>query len=139
MIKSNKETPPDQETEFSTKTSIVPKSNSDAIYSSLSEMDIQGSSMYAFLRFPQVWKAYMDWRHKEEDGMNLYQLRENQKFDEEVAKVMKNEFITDDRKLLDFLLRRYSDSGARKEMNRIRVVISAFKDEWIAERNSKKE
>ena len=46
---------------------------------------------------------------------------------------MKNKSITDDRKLFDFLLHTYSDSGARKEMNRIKVVLSDFREEWKAQ------
>lgn len=129
----------DVETEYSTKkTALVPKSSSDTIYSSLSEIGVQGASIYAFLRFPQVWKAFMEWRHKDEDNMNILQLRENQKFDELVSEIMSRKTIADDIKLYNFLLRKYSDSGARKTMTRIKAVVEQFKEDYREANNAKK-
>lgn len=126
---------PDQETQFSTNTGIVPKSNSDTIYSTLEELNIEGASIYAFLRFPQVWKAFMDWRHQMERGMNKFQLEENKKFDELIARLMRNKGIIDDKTLYEELLLEYMDTGARKVANRIRVVVGKFKAKWQEDHN----
>jgi hypothetical protein len=124
----------DEEKDFA----IVPAKPNSMIYSSLEEIELNGSNLYAFFRFPKVWKEFVEWRGKEESNMNSYLLRENQKFDNLVAEAFRTKIITQDRDLFDFLLTKYSDSGARKTMNRIRVVLNAFRTYYVDKHSGEK-
>ena len=79
-----------------------------------------------------LWDEFVAYRRDKESEMGQMLAERNVEFDNLIAECMKNGSLLSNSTLEKFLLERYSPAGARDYVKRIRVVIAAFRKDFVA-------